>query len=415
MFFVITPLVPHKIVQRKAEALGLDFRRRGYAMKKIKKLLIFPLIAVLLTGLIPQKASASVSVSARSAIVMEQGSGRILFDKDAFTPRRIASITKIMTAILAIESGKMDEMVKVSEKAVRAEGSSIYLIPGEKIKLEDLVYGLMLRSGNDAAVAIAEHIGGSLDGFVFLMNQKAEEIGMKNTHFENPHGLDDHENHYSTAYDMALLTRYAMNNKDYGKISGTKVYKTPHPTESWNREWNNKNRLLSDYEYSTGGKTGFTKRAKRTLVTTASKGGLDLIAVTLNATGQSDWNDHIQMYEMGFKTYRLAEVLPKGVIKDIKDKFYKKKVFLETGFDYPITSEEKDFFEIKYKLMKPDSKWEDEENIPKIVGKATVYFDNRPLKTLPIYFKQESTKEKESFLNIFRNIFISIVGVKTDD
>ncbi|MEH7345365.1 D-alanyl-D-alanine carboxypeptidase family protein [Bacillus sp. JJ1532] len=384
-------------------------------MKKFKKLLIYPLIAALLTGLIPQKAEASVSVSARSAIVMEQGSGRILFEKDAFTPRRIASITKIMTAILAIESGKMDEMVKVSEKAVRAEGSSIYLIPGEKIKLEDLVYGLMLRSGNDAAVAIAEHIGGSLDGFVFLMNQKAKEIGMENTHFENPHGLDDHENHFSTAYDMALLTRYAMNNKEYGKISGTKVYKTPHPNEGWDRKWTNKNRLLSDYEYSTGGKTGFTKRAKRTLVTTASKGGLDLIAVTLNATGQTDWNDHIQMYEMGFKTYSLAEVLPKGVIKDIKDRFYKKKVFLETGFDYPITNKEKDLFEIKYKMMKPDRKWEDGENIPKIVGKAIVYFDNRQIKTLPIYFKQEKANEEDSFFGIFRNIFISIVGVKTDD
>ncbi|WNS74088.1 D-alanyl-D-alanine carboxypeptidase family protein [Bacillus sp. DTU_2020_1000418_1_SI_GHA_SEK_038] len=384
-------------------------------MKKFKNLLIFPLIAVLLAGLIPQKAKASVNVSARSAIVMEQGSGRILFEKDAFTPRRIASITKIMTAILAIESGKMDEMVKVSEKAVRAEGSSIYLIPGEKIKLEDLVYGLMLRSGNDAAVAIAEHIGGSLDGFVFLMNQKAEEIGMENTHFANPHGLDDHENHYSTAYDMALLTRYAMNNKEYGKISGTKVHKTPHPNESWDRKWTNKNRLLSDYEYCTGGKTGFTKRAKRTLVTTASKGELDLIAVTLNATGQSDWNDHIQMYEMGFKNYSLTEVLPKGIIKEIKDKVYKKKVFLEAGFNYPITRDEKDLFEIEYKMMKPDRKWEDGENIPDIVGKATVYFDNRPLKTLPIYFKQERTKEKGSFFGIFRNIFISIVGVKDND
>src|SRR5690606_21748814 len=141
--------------------------------------------------------------------------GRVLFEKNAHTKMRIASITKIMTAIIAVESGKLNEMVKVSPNAVRTEGSSLYLQPNEKIKLEQLVYGLMLRSGNDAAVAIAEHVGGSLEGFVFLMNQKAAEIGMINTEFANPHGLDDHENHYSTSYDMAILTRYAMQNEKF--------------------------------------------------------------------------------------------------------------------------------------------------------------------------------------------------------
>ncbi|KAB2338371.1 D-alanyl-D-alanine carboxypeptidase [Cytobacillus depressus] len=382
-------------------------------MKKMKKLLFLPLIAVLLIGMIPQQAKASVSVSAHSAILMEQSTGRILFEKDAHTRKRIASITKIMTAILAIESGKMDEMVKVSEKAVRAEGSSVYLQPGEKIKLEDLVYGLMLRSGNDTAVAIAEHIGGSLDGFVFLMNQKAEEIGMANTHFANPHGLDDHENHYSTAFDMALLTRYAMKNKEYAKISGTKVHTAPNPNESWDRKWTNKNRLLKEYEYCTGGKTGFTKRAKRTLVTTATRDKLNLIAVTLN--GPDDWNDHIQMYEMGFKTYSLAEVLPKGVIKVIKNKVYKKKVFTETGFDYPVTNKEKDLFHIEYKMIKPNKDWETEENIPDIVGKAKIYFDNRPLKTVPIYYKKANSESKQSYFEMFRNLFTGIIGVKTDD
>ena len=153
----------------------------------------------------------------------------------------------------------------------------------------------MLRSGNDAAVAIAEHVGGSVEGFVFLMNQKAAEIGMRNTHFANPHGLDDSENHYSTAYDMALLMQYAMKNKEFRKISGTEVYRAPAaPGEDWDRVWRNKNKLLTSlYEYCTGGKTGYTKRAKRTLVTTASKGGMDLIAVTLDAP--DDWNDHIAM------------------------------------------------------------------------------------------------------------------------
>lgn len=380
-------------------------------MKNMKKLMIFPLIAAIFIAFIPLKAHASYSVSAQSAILMEQSSGRVLYDKDANKPLRIASITKIMTAILAIESGKMDERVKVSENAVKTEGSSIYLVPGEKIKLEDLVYGLMLRSGNDAAVAIAEHVGGSLDGFVYLMNQKAEEIGMKNTHFANPHGLDDHENHLSTAYDMALLTRYAMNNEVYEKISGTKVHKAPHPTEKWDRKWKNKNRLLTElYDYTTGGKTGYTKRAKRTLVTTATKGELNLIAVTLN--GPDDWNDHIQMYESGFSSYRLVEVLPKGNISQVEDQFYKKKVYVKHSFDYPVTSKEKKQFRIEYKLKKPDKEWK--ENPPEIVGQAIVYFEKNQVKKMPIYYKQKENKDKQSFFEQFRKIFIVMIGVKTD-
>jgi D-alanyl-D-alanine carboxypeptidase len=360
---------------------------------------------------IPQKAEASVSVSARSAILMEQDSGRILFEKEANKVRRIASITKIMTAILAIESGKMDEMVKVSDRAVRAEGSSIYLQPGEKIKLEDLVYGLMLRSGNDSAVAIAEYVGGSLEGFSFLMNQKAEEIGMKNTHFANPHGLDDHEDHYSTAYDMALLTRYAMKNEMYRQIAGTKVHRAPNPNESWDRVWRNKNRMLTElYEYCTGGKTGYTKRAKRTLVTTASKGNLNLIAVTLN--GPDDWNDHINMYETAFKSYDVVEVLPQGTIKDVEDDFYKNKVYLKQAYTYPVTKEEKNQFEIDLKLQKPKEEWEDSREIPEVVGQATVYFDNQPVKKLPIYYKLEKEKKDKSLLDYFRSLFTSIAGVK---
>lgn len=230
---------------------------------KLRKLIILTIITSILFLAIPQKSSAQMYVSAQSAILMEQDSGRVIFEKDAHTKRRIASITKIMTALLAVESGKLEDTVTVSSNAIRTEGSSIYLQEGEKIKLEDLVYGLMLRSGNDAAVAIAETVGGSLDGFVYLMNQKAEEIGMKNTHFANPHGLDDHEDHYSTAYDMALLTRYAMNNDTYKKIAGTKSYRSESTNNEWDRFWRNKNKLLTSlYEHSTGGKTGYTKRAK---------------------------------------------------------------------------------------------------------------------------------------------------------
>ncbi len=371
------------------------------------------LVTALMMMYIPQETEASVSVSARSAILMEQDSGRILYQKDANEVRRIASITKIMTAILAIESGKMDDLVKVSDRAVRAEGSSIYLKAGEKIKLEDLVYGLMLRSGNDSAVAIAEHVGGSLEGFGFLMNKKAEEIGMKNTHFANPHGLDDHEDHYSTAYDMALLTRYAMNNEIYQKIAGTKVHRAPNPNESWDRVWKNKNRLLTElYEYCTGGKTGYTKRAKRTLVTTASKGSLNLIAVTLN--GPDDWNDHINMYETAFKTYDMVEVLPKGVIEDIDEDYYKGKVYLKHSYNYPVSKEEKGKFKIDIKLQKPESEWEDSRTMPEVIGHATVYFEDQPVKKLSLYYKHDPAKEDKSLLDYFKGLFTSIAGVKTN-
>jgi serine-type D-Ala-D-Ala carboxypeptidase (penicillin-binding protein 5/6) len=377
-------------------------------MRMNLKLVIFTLLVTLFITNIPQKVDASVSISAASAVLIEQNTGRILFQKDAHTKRRIASITKIMTAILAIESGKMNQYVKVSEKATRAEGSSVYLKPGEKIKLSDLVYGLMLRSGNDTAVAIAEYVGGSVDGFAYLMNQKAREIGMYDTHFSNPHGLDDHEDHYSSAYDMAILMRYAMQNKTFKKISGTKVHRAPNPTEKWDRVWKNKNRLLSKYEYCTGGKTGYTKRAKRTLVTTATKGDMNLIAVTLN--GPDDWNDHISMYENGFKGFDMAEVISKGKIDIEKTKAYKDKLYVKKSIVYPATSEEMKLFSVKYKLNKTGSAIKT-KNKEVVVGKASVYLDGKVVQETPIYY-QNSIKKKKGLFDFIKEIFLTIIGVK---
>lgn len=377
-------------------------------MRMIWKLVIFSLIVSIFIANIPQKVEASVTVNAASAVLIEQKSGRILYEKDAHTKRRIASITKIMTAILAIESGKMNEYVKISEQATRAEGSSVYLKPGEKIKLKDLVYGLMLRSGNDTAVAIAEYVGGSVEGFAYLMNQKAKEIGMLNTHFSNPHGLDDHEEHYSTAYDMAVLMRYAMQDKTFKKISGTKVYRAPNPTEDWDRVWKNKNRLLTKYKYTTGGKTGYTKRAKRTLVTTATKGEMNLIAVTLN--DPDDWNDHITMYESGFKGFDMAVVLPEGKIDGIKNKYYKNHLYVKKTIVYPVTSEEEDLFSIKYKLNKPTKKFDKDRKNDEIVGKAAVYLDGRVVQETPIYY-QNVPEKKEGLFNFIKKIFLIFIGV----
>ncbi|MDN3016654.1 D-alanyl-D-alanine carboxypeptidase [Paenibacillus sp. BSR1-1] len=380
-------------------------------MRMISKLVIFFLMVSILVANIPQKVDASLGVSAASAVLIEQKTGRVLYEKDAHTKRRIASITKIMTAVLAIESGKMNQYVKVSEQATRAEGSSVYLKPGEKIKLSDLVYGLMLRSGNDTAVAIAEYVGGSVEGFAFLMNQKAREIGMFDTHFSNPHGLDDHEDHYSSAYDMAILMRYAMQDKTFAKISGTKVHRAPNPTEAWDRVWKNKNRLLTKYKYATGGKTGYTKLAKRTLVTTATKGDMSLIAVTLNDS--NDWDDHISMYEDGFRNYDMAEVIEKGKINVTTNKVYKNHLFVKKTIVYPATSEEMDLFSVKYKLNKPEKKWNIGKKTEQIVGKAAVYLDGRMVTETPIYY-QKVKEEKQGLLDSVKEIFYSFIGVNAN-
>lgn len=379
-------------------------------MPHIKKVTAGFIIIFLLMGIVPKQTSA-VGVSAQTAILIEQESGRILYEKQAHKKMRIASITKIMTAILAIESGKLNEMATVSEQAIRAEGSSVYLQKGEKIKLEDLVYGLMLRSGNDAAVAIAEHVGGSLEGFVVMMNQKAEEIGMSNTEFANPHGLDDHENHYSTAYDMAILTQYAMKNETYQEISGTETHKAPNPNEKWDRVWHNKNKLLTSlYKYSTGGKTGYTVRAKRTLVSTASKGGMDTIVVTLN--DPDDWKDHMNLHNYAFNNYELVNLKHQGTLSDIENEFYDDKVFINRDVLYPLTKEEQENVRINISLQKPQEEWEDLENVPNVVGELSVKVEEREIADIPIYFDNGKVeKPKGSFWDLFKNLFFAITGV----
>lgn len=331
-------------------------------------------------------AHAAIGVSAQAAIVMDADSGRVLYEKNSHAELRIASITKIMTAIIALEEGQLDDTVTVSRKAFGVEGSSIYLRQGEKISLENLLYGLMLRSGNDAAVAIAEHIGGSLDGFVFLMNQKAAELGMINTQFSNPHGLDTHEEHYSSAYDMALLTAYAMSNPAFAKIVGTER-KVVEPRRSHAESvWLNKNRLLQMYPHAEGVKTGYTKRAKRTLVSSANKDGHRLIAVTLNAP--NDWRDHINMFEYGFSHYKPVQIIEEGKqVTQIEQRWKGEFKFLNS-FSYALKEGEK--LEQKIRL---DAAFQQEElnpnHIPYPAGMLELYLNREKVGQIPIAFIAE--------------------------
>ena len=300
----------------------------------MKKIIIILLVLIL----IPIKINA-LNLG-KSAILMEEDTKRVLVSKNINKKMLIASTTKIMTAVLAIESGKMNKMVIVNDKVLESYGSNIYIKPGEKIKLKDLVYGLMMQSGNDAALMISDYLGGE-DNFVNKMNITAKKIGMKNTIFTNPHGLDEKTENYSTAYDMALLMRYANSYPEFKKITGCKSHKVVTNDKTY--LWKNKNKLLYTYKYTTGGKTGFTKKARRTLVTSASKDNLNLIAVTLNDS--NDFKNHKELYEYGFNNYKMVKVFDKDKM-DIKNK----KIYAIDDYYYPITNKEKDLITIDYKI-----------------------------------------------------------------
>lgn len=216
-----------------------------------------------------------------SAIVIERDSGRILFAENAFDKKFMASTTKIVTAITVIENCNLDEVVTVKKETVGIEGSSIYLEEGEKLTVKDLLYGLMLRSGNDAAETLADFCGNGTENFVRMMNETAQKVGAKNSNFVNPHGLHD-DNHYTTAYDMAIITAYALKNETFREIVSCRVKEIPWSTRSYNRRLVNKNKMLAGFEGATGVKTGFTKNAGRCLVSSCLRGDMELICVVLN-------------------------------------------------------------------------------------------------------------------------------------
>ena len=277
-----------------------------------------------------------------------------------------------MTATLAIESGKLNKTVTVNDKVLEAYGSSIYLSIKEKMKLKDMVYGLMMQSGNDAALMIADFLGGE-EKFVKSMNDKAKQIGMKNTSFSNPHGLDEKTKNYSTAYDMALLMRYANSYSTFRKITGCKKHTVKTNEKTY--VWTNKNKLLYTYKYTTGGKTGYTEKAHRTLVTSASKDNMNLIVVTLN--DGNDFKNHKELYEYGFNNYSMVKVFDKD-----KMNLPNKKIYARDDYFYPITKNEKDLIIIDYKI-KDKKKYKKGENI----GLAIIKLGNKVIHKEKLYIK----------------------------
>ena len=245
-------------------------------------------------------------VSSHSACVIDIDTGRILGAKNENEKSEPASITKIMTALVALENADIQKVVTIPNEAAGVEGSSVYIKAGEKYSLEDLLYGLMLRSGNDAATAIAIDVAGSVDAFVEKMNEKAQALGCTGTHFNNPHGLPD-DDHYTTAHDMALIAAAALQNDTFAKIVSTKSYTAEPDGAGETRSWQNKNKLLWQYEGAIGVKTGYTKSAGKTYVGAAERNGIRVAVVVLGAKDM--WGDAAALLDDAFANYQQVDLI----------------------------------------------------------------------------------------------------------
>jgi len=348
-----------------------------------------------------------VGISANTAAVIDVETGRMLYEKNGDQRMLIASLTKIITAIVAIESGKdLDDIVTVSSRASGKEGSSIYLKVGEKHKLIDLLYAVMLRSGNDAATAVAEHVGGTEAKFVEMMNAKVAELGLRGTHFANPHGLDA-DGHYSTAHDMAVLTGYALRNDVFAKIVSTKVKEIPMPGEAWNRRMYNKNKMLVRYDGADGVKTGYTKAAGRCLASSATKDGRQVAVITLRAS--SDWIDHANLLDYGFNKYKFEEVADDDdIIKSMPvEDGVVPQVDVRAGheFHYPLRSGEK---------AKLTRKVEIEENLHapveagQQIGEMKIYYEERQVGQVPLVAAYDVPEQ--SLWGKFKNLLNGLIS-----
>lgn len=327
--------------------------------------------------------------AAQEITVMDLDSGRILYESNSNQKRLIASITKIMTAIVTIENIDLNKEITVGEEVLKSYGTNTYIEMGERITVKDLLYGLILRSGNDAALTLAVNVSKTEEEFVSLMNKKAKEIGMTNTHFENPHGLDEDTKNNSTSHDMALLSRYANKNKLYKAISKTKKYSISTNKKSY--IWYNRNKLLSTYKFCTGGKNGYTPSAGKTLVTTASNKDLNLTIVTLN--DPNIYETHKNLYEEYFSKYEKYKIIDKKTFKFDKS-LIDKELFIKESFSYPLMENEKDKIKTKVIIDSKNSKQ---------VGRIEILLENKKIGEITVYEKEK--KEQSLFAKIKNWLF----------
>lgn len=333
---------------------------------------------------------SAIEISAECACLINAENNEVIFEYNGNQKHSMASTTKIMTAILALEESDEDEIVTVSSNASMQEGSSIYLKAGEQVSMKDLVYGMMLNSGNDAACAVAEHIGGTSDDFADMMSEKAIEIGAKNTSFKNANGLDA-DGHYSTAYDMAIISSYGLKNEDFKDIVSCKSAEINNGESITYLK--NHNKLLWNYDGCIGVKTGYTKKTGRCLVSAAEKDGVRLVAVTLNAP--NDWEDHTKMLDYGFENVKKYSVIGKGeVMKSYENlnAVSKEEVFVTGNEDAKKKTEVilHTVKEPKFNIIKNEK-----------IGYAEVIYNGKLVKTVDLiadrdFFAEE--KKENSFL-----------------
>ncbi len=365
-------------------------------MKKI--LLLFLLLIIN-----PLKVNGITS-SGAGTIVMDIDSGRILYEHDSNSERLIASTTKIMTFLVALTYArdKLDSKVVVGEEVLKMYGTSMYLSLKEEVTLRDLLYGLMLRSGNDASVVIATFVAGNIDDFVFLMNEEASRIGMQNTIYKNPHGLDEETKNYSTPYDLAILTRYLyLNFPEYREIAGAKYYDFKSNQKAYSLT--NRCDIIFNYKKITTAKSGYTPSAGRSLVTTASNNNLNLLIVTLD--DENIYENHENLYEYFFKNYQNYTILDKDKFK-VDSSLFKDDYYLKNSFSYPLTSNEKDKIRTKIIVNDKDSD---------TLGSVKVLLNNKVIHEEVIYKKETKIKAKnESIFNKIGNFFKNLFNVKLD-
>ncbi len=367
----------------------------------MKRFIIHIVILSLIMSFIPVYGDEP-AVTAPSAILIDGKTGKVLYEKNADEKHYPASTTKVMTGLLAVEHGKMDDIVTIGKNPPLIErgSSQIYLITDEQLTMEQLLYAMMLESANDAAVAIAEHISGSVEEFAKLMNAKAKELGATNTNFVNPNGLHD-DNHYTTARDLAMIAKYAMTLEKFRNVVKEVKYTIPKTNKQEERNYiTNSNKLIWKtydkfrYEYATGIKTGYTVKAKQCLVGGAKKGDIELISVVMGAEGQNIYSDTINLFEYGFANFQNVDVLKKDQIVttvSVKDKEEKINLLAAEDFSLVLSQAERDKVKTEIKtdedLKAPIKKGE-------ALGKMLVYVDGKEVKKIDLLSSVEIASPK---------------------
>ncbi len=361
-------------------------------------ILIFFILICFAVFILPMYAN---DISAKSAVLIEAQSGAVAYGKNQDLRLPMASTTKIMTALVVLEKAELDEIITVTPEMTGIEGSSIYLRAGEELTVEELLYALLLESANDAAVALAMTVGETVEGFAQMMNEKSREIGLTDTHFTNPHGLDSDE-HYTTAYELGLISACAMKNPSFERIVSTYKKTIPLNNGEGARVLVNHNRLLRSYDGAIGIKTGFTKKCGRCLVSSATRDGVTLICVTLNAP--NDWQDHKNMLDYGFSRYESVSLAsPNSYNVELNAIGGEKSTFIAGNNDgLRITLERKKHnisavLEANRLISAPVQKGD-------LVAKIVFYNDGELIGSLPLYAR-ESVKELNYKKSFFERLF----------